>query len=230
MHIPDGYLGPTTFIVMFVVMIPIWFLAFRKTARKIGPKEVPLLSILAALNFMVMMFNWPVLDGSTAHMVGGTLIAIILGPWPAVVAITVTLIIQAFIFGDGGITALGANCFNMAFVLPFVGYFIYILLKKRIKKPLAAGISAYIAINVAAIITAVEFGIQPYINPGYCPFGLNLSIPAMAFAHLTIAGPVEAVVTAIVILYLEKTRPELLEFNSKSLDKKSDSIVKLEGK
>jgi len=196
---------------MFIVMLPIWYLAFRSAEEKLGAKEVPMLAVLSAVSFLVMMFNWPVPDGTTAHMVGGTLIAIILGPWAAVIGVTVALVIQAFFFGDGGILALGANCFNMAFVLPFVGYYTYRLLEGRVGKTVASGIAAYIAINVAAICAAIEFGIQPYIAPGYCPYGLNLSIPAMAFAHLTTAGPVAGVVTAVVIAYLQKSRADLLE-------------------
>jgi len=196
---------------MFIVMLPIWYLAFRSAEEKLGAKEVPMLAVLSAVSFLVMMFNWPVPDGTTAHMVGGTLIAIILGPWAAVIGVTVALVIQAFFFGDGGILALGANCFNMAFVLPFVGYYTYRLLEGKMGKTVASGIAAYIAINVAAICAAIEFGIQPYIAPGYCPYGLNLSIPAMAFAHLTTAGPVAGVVTAVVIAYLQKSRADLLE-------------------
>ena len=210
MHIPDGYLGPATCAVMFAVMIPVWYFAFKRTGEKLGPKEVPMLAVLSAVSFLVMMFNWPVPDGTTAHMVGGTLIAIILGPWAAVIGVTVALVIQAFFFGDGGITALGANCFNMAFVLPFAGYYIYRVLEGRIGKIVSSAIAAYIAMNIAAIFAATEFGVQPYIAPGYCPYGLNLSIPAMALAHLVTAGPVAAVVTATVVGYLEKSRPDLL--------------------
>ncbi len=216
MHIPDGYLGPLTCAVMFLVMVPIWYFALKNTSRRLGPKEVPMIAVLSAVSFLVMMFNWPVPDGTTAHMVGGTLFAIILGPWASVIGITVALVIQAFFFGDGGVTALGANCFNMAFVIPFVGYFIYKALKERIGKVASAGVAAYIAINIAAVVAAIEFGVQPYIAPGYCPYGLNLSIPAMAFAHLTTAGPVAAVVTAVVVGYLERSRPDLLALKETS--------------
>lgn len=216
MHIPDGYLGPATCAVMYLVMLPIWYLAFKHAEEKLGPREIPMLAILSAVSFLVMMFNWPVPDGTTAHMVGGTLIAIILGPWAAVIGVTVALVIQAFFFGDGGIIALGANCFNMAFVLPFVGYYTYRLLEGRMSKVVASGIAAYVGINVAAIIAAIEFGVQPYIASGYCPYGLNLSIPAMAFAHLTTAGPVAAVVTAVVVGYMATSRPDLLELKKLS--------------
>jgi len=210
MHIPDGYLGPVTCLVMFLVMIPVWYLAFKKTEKMLDSRIVPMLAVLSAVSFLVMMFNWPVPDGTTAHMVGGTLFAVIMGPWASVIGITVSLVIQAFFFGDGGITALGANSFNMAFVLPFVGYYLYRFLKIRIGETVASGIAAYIAINVAALCAAIEFGVQPYIASGYCPYGLELSIPAMAFAHLTTAGPVAAVVTAAVVRYIKKSRPDLL--------------------
>ncbi len=224
MHIPDGYLGPLTFSAMFLVMIPVWWFAARVAKEKLGNRAVPMLAMLSAVSFLVMMFNWPVPDGTTAHMVGGTLIAVILGPWAAVLGVSVALVVQAFFFGDGGITALGANSFNMAFVLPFVGYYVYRAIKKvwREKGPaaeaMASSIGAYVGINIAALCAAIEFGIQPYIAPGYCPYGLNLSIPAMAFAHLVTAGPVAAVVTGAVVYYLKKNRPDLLRLTKKGSD------------
>jgi len=215
-HIPDGYLGPLTAGVLYVVMIPIWYKAAKMVKERMGPRQAPLLAMLAAVSFLVMMFNWPVPDGTTAHMVGGTLIAVLLGPWAAVIAVSVALVIQAFFFGDGGITALGANCFNMAFVLPFVGYYTYRAVLRFVgsesaaAQGTAAAIGAYVGINVAAVVAAIEFGIQPYIAPGYCPYGLNLSIPAMSFAHLITAGPVAAVVTGAVVTYIRRHRPELM--------------------
>lgn len=231
MHIPDGYLGPLTCAIMFLIMIPIWWLSAKAAREKLGHKSVPLLSMLSAVSFLVMMFNWPVPDGTTAHMVGGTLIAIILGPWSAVIGVTVALVIQAFFFGDGGITALGANSFNMAFVLPFVGFYVYkgvlrlIGTEKTSAEAIASGIGAYVGINVAAICAAIEFGVQPYIAPGYCPYDLTLSIPAMAFAHLVTAGPVAAVVTALVIGYLAKNRPDFLRLEKLSLLPRSKEVV-----
>ena len=225
MHIPDGYLGPLTFLTLFAVMIPVWWFAARVAKEKLGNKAVPMLAMLSAVSFLVMMFNWPVPDGTTAHMVGGTLIAVILGPWAAVLGVSVALVVQAFFFGDGGITALGANSFNMAFVLPFVGYYVYRGVRKVLRKKdpaaeaMASSIGAYAGINVAALCAAIEFGIQPYIAPGYCPYGLNLSIPAMAFAHLVTAGPVAAVVTGAVVYYIKKNRPDLLKLSRERGDK-----------
>ena len=210
MHIPDGYLGPLTSIALLALMVPIWWYAGKVAREKMGDRSISLLSMLSAFSFLVMMFNWPVPDGTTAHMVGGVLIAILLGPWAAVIGISVALVIQAFFFGDGGILALGANCLNMAVILPFVGYYTYLAIMRAMKKDtarnraIASGIGGYVGINVAALAAAIEFGIQPYIAPGYCPYDLTLAIPAMMFAHLLVAGPVEGAVTGFVIGYLKK--------------------------
>ena len=217
MHIPDGYLSPITCIVMFAIMLPIWIYAAKWAKEKLSNRAVPLLAMLSSFSFVVMMFNWPVPDGTTAHMVGGTLIAIIMGPWAAVIGVSVALMIQAFFFADGGITAFGANAFNMAFLLPFSGYLIYKALMKFFNtdniraRAIAAGVAAYVAINIAAFAAAIEFGVQPYIAKGYCPYGIEVAVPAMLFAHLVTAGPVAAVVTSAVVAYIYRHRPDLME-------------------
>jgi cobalt/nickel transport system permease protein len=222
MHIPDGYLGPTTCGFFYAVMLPIWTAATRIVKKTLKAKQVPLLAIGAAFSFVVMMFNVPIPGGSTGHAVGGVLVAILLGPWAACIALTVALVVQALLFGDGGITAIGANCFNMAFVLPFVGYYLYKALSHNApagsnRRVWAAGVAGYIGINVAAFFAGVELGLQPllyYTANGqalYAPYGLNVAVPAMAGEHLLIFGWVEAVVTALVIKFLQKQAPELLK-------------------
>src|SRR4051812_32036380 len=166
MHIPDGYLSPQTCTVATVVMVPVWGTAARKVRETIKRREVPLLALAASYSFLVMMLNVPIPDGTTAHAVGAVLIAILLGPWAAVIAVSVALLIQAMFFGDGGVLAFGANAFNMAFLGPFVGYGIYKLISQKVpltsgRRVLAAGIAAYVGINVSALATAIEFGIQP---------------------------------------------------------------------
>ncbi|MFA5096652.1 MAG: cobalt transporter CbiM, partial [Candidatus Omnitrophota bacterium] len=159
--------------------------------------------------------------GSTGHAVGGVLVAILLGPWAACIAISVALVVQALLFGDGGITALAANCFNMAFVLPFSGYYIYRALSFRAlpsakRRVIAAGVAGYVGLNLAALLTGIEFGLQPLLHHTasgqalYSPYGLNIAIPVMAGEHLLIFGWIEAVVTALVVKYLQKQSPELL--------------------
>ena len=125
MHIPDGYLGPATCGFFYAVMLPIWTVASKIVKKTLKAKQVPMLAIGAAFSFVIMMFNVPIPGGTTGHAVGGVLVAILLGPWAACIAITVALVIQALLFGDGGITAIGANCFNMAFILPFVSFYLY---------------------------------------------------------------------------------------------------------
>src|SRR5512141_1879511 len=112
MHIPDGYVSPATGGVLYLVMAPLWFLASRVVRKTLKARQVPYLAFSAAFSFVIMMFNIPIPGGSTGHAVGGTLVAVLLGPWAAMIAITVALVVQALLFGDGGVTAIGANCFN----------------------------------------------------------------------------------------------------------------------
>ncbi|MDD5197008.1 MAG: cobalt transporter CbiM [Candidatus Omnitrophota bacterium] len=222
MHIPDGYLGPASCGIFYAVMLPVWAAASRIVKRTLKVRQVPVLAIGAAFSFVIMMFNVPIPGGSTGHAVGGVLVAILLGPWAACIAITVALVVQALLFGDGGITAIGANCFNMAFVLPFVGYYIYKAISYNApldsgRRVIAAGVAGYIGINIAALLAGIEFGLQPLLHHTasgqalYCPYGLNIAVPAMLGEHLLIFGWVEAIVTALVVKYLQKQSPELLE-------------------
>ena len=220
MHIPDGYISPETAIVMYGAAAPFWYLAGRKIKRLMSGQTVPLLAIFSAFSFTIMMFNIPIPGGTTAHAVGGTLAAIILGPWAAIVTVSVALVIQALFFGDGGITAIGANCFNMAIVLPMIGYASYWLISRR-SEPLsrrrlvAAGIGSYIGINASALLVGIELGIQPiFWSSGgkalYAPYSLSQAIPAMMLAHLTLAGAAEVIATVFVLAYVQRTHPELL--------------------
>jgi cobalt/nickel transport system permease protein len=206
---------------MYAAMLPIWTAAAKIVKKRLKAKQAPLLAIGAAFSFVIMMFNVPIPGGSTGHAVGGVLAAIILGPWAACIAITVALVIQALLFGDGGITAIGANCFNMAFVLPFIGYYIYRLAGSGSqvgsgRRVIAAGIGAYLGINIAALCAGVEFGLQPLFHHTtnglalYCPYGLKATVTAMLGGHLLIFGWIEAIVTASVIKYLQKKFPEML--------------------
>ncbi|MDD5505673.1 MAG: cobalt transporter CbiM [Candidatus Omnitrophica bacterium] len=221
MHIPDGYLGPGTCGLFYLIMLPIWTTASRIVQKTLNTRQVPLLGIGAAFSFVIMMFNVPIPGGTTGHAVGGVLVAILLGPWAACIAITVALVIQALLFGDGGITAIGANCFNMAFVFPFAGYYIYKAVSYKApidskRRVIAAGIAGYLALNIAAAVTGFMFGIQPLLYKTtngqalYCPYSLNIALPVMLGEHLLIFGWVEAIVTALAIKYLQKHSPGLL--------------------
>lgn len=220
MHIPDGYLSPQTTIPAFAVMAPIWGAAFYKVKKALSDRQIPALALCAAFSFVIMMFNVPVAGGSSAHAVGAVFIAILLGPWAATVSVSAALLIQALVFGDGGILAFAVNCFNMAFVMPFTGYLFYRLIAGRSKlgsgRNLAgAFVGSYIGINLAALCASIEFGIQPLLfkaadgSPLYCPYPLTISVPSMLFAHGLIAGPIDAVITAAAIAYVAKFAPAL---------------------
>ena len=190
--------------------------------RAFNTQMVPLLSVFAAFSFIIMMFNLPLPGGTTGHAVGVGIATIVLGPWASILGISIALIIQAVFFGDGGITAIGANCFNMAIVGSLATYAIYRGLAGRsaitsARRVVAAGVAGYVAINLAALAAAIEFGIQPLLYhdasgaPLYAPYPLRIAIPAMMIGHLTIAGLAEMVVSAGVVAYLQKSEPGLLK-------------------
>lgn len=221
MHIPDGYLGPQTYLTLDAAIVPIWWMAGAQVKRALKAKQVPLMALAAAFSFVIMMFNVPVIGGSTGHAVGATLIAILLGPWAAAIAVSIALVIQALVFGDGGITAIGANCINMAVIMPFVGFYLYRLIAGDRPKPLrrvaAAGIASYVAIVAASIAAGVEFGLQPLLNhtvsgqPLYAPYPLAVAVPAMAVEHILFFGVLEALVTMGIVAVLARQDSALLE-------------------
>jgi cobalt/nickel transport system permease protein len=195
--------------------------ALRRTRRKLFGRTLPLLSLFAAFSFVTMMFNLPLPGGTTGHAVGVGIASIVLGPWASALAISLALTIQALFFGDGGITTLGANCFNMAIAGSFAAIAIYRLAslgaaadsKRRV---LAAALAGYGAINVSALLAAIEFGIQPMLfhdatgSPLYAPYPLSVAIPAMMAGHLTVAGAAEAVMSAGLFSYLRRNEPALV--------------------
>ena len=234
MHIPDNYLSPTTCAVMGAAMVPAWTKSVKKVKEEISKVKIPLLGVGAAFSFLLMMFNVPLPGGTTGHAVGGTLLAILLGPYAACISVTVALFLQALLFGDGGILAFGANCFNMAFVLPFVGYYIYKLIKDNVKSEkgeyIGIVLGSYIGINAAALCAAIEFGIQPLLfhdaagQALYCPYSLSVTIPAMVIPHLLVVGILEAIFTVAIVVFIKKVSPGTIYEGAK---KKSNAVYAL---
>lgn len=225
LHIPDGYLSPLTVVVLYVLALPFWWLASQRLRTQLTQRMVPLIALFAAFCFVIMMFNVPLPGGTTGHAVGGTLAAIVLGPWGAVIALSIALFIQAVFFGDGGILAFGANAFNMAILLPLAGYTIYRLLSgysllTSRRRVIAAFIAAYVALSLSALAAGIEFGLQPLLfhtadgTPLYSPFPLNIAIPAMLIPHLLVASLVEGIVTALVVAYLQRANLPILQLNN----------------
>src|SRR5512136_2459767 len=221
MHIPDGYLGPNTYIAFWIIMIPIWYYAGKKLSTELRSKQVPLLALAAAFSFVIMMINVPIPGGSTGHAVGGAIIGIVLGPWAAVIAISVALVLQALMFGDGGITAIAANCFNMALVMPFFSYYVYKFISggteiTSSRRIIAAAIAGYVSLAIAAGFTGFEFGIQPLLHhtaegvPLYMPYSLGVTVPAMVLEHVFGFSLLEALITALIFAYIQRTDTTLL--------------------
>jgi len=236
MHMPDGYLGPNTYIPFWLLMIPIWYYAGTWLRKNLRTKQVPYLALAAAFSFVIMMFNVPIPGGSTGHAVGSALVAIILGPWAAVVTTSVALLIQCLLFGDGGITTFGANCFNMAVVIPFVGFYTYkfisgnrpLLDRRRL---IGAGVGGWLGLTTAAAVCGTEMGIQPIINhnaagvPLYMPYPLTVTVPAMVIGHAFFFSIVEIVVTVAAFAYIARNDPTII-WNYKAIEAASHTRVK----
>ena len=221
MHIPDGYLGPQTYIPLYAASFAFWGVAAKKLKKTLKARQVPLLAMAAAFSFVIMMFNVPLPGGTTGHAVGATLAAIVIGPWAAIISVSIALIIQAILFGDGGITAIGANCFNMGIIMPFVGYWTYRAIAfgsetSSVRRWVGAGIAGYVSLSVAALAAAIQFGIQPMIahtpdgQPLYAPYSLSVAIPAMVGGHMMLFSFIEGIVTALVVAYIAKSDESLL--------------------
>ena len=214
MHIPDGLLDPITTVVLWIVVIFVMIFGFKKIGKVFeeedSEKMIPYIGVLAATIFAFQFVNYPVPGGTSGHLVGGTLVSVILGPWVAVIVIFMVLVVQA-LFGDGGITAIGANTFNMGVICGIVGFYIVKLLvlilnktnlKKETKLTVATAIGSYIAIVLAAFFAGVEIGIG-----GAVP--IEIIVPIMIFWHLLI-GIGEAVISALIVYFIYKAKPELI--------------------
>ena len=222
MHIPDGYLSPITSLIMFLLVLPFWVIGLRKIRQTMSARSVPLIALMAAFSFVIMMFNVPLPGGTTGHAVGAALAAIVLGPEVATIAVSIALIIQAFFFGDGGILALGANCFNMAVVIPYLSYGIYRAFAKGTpvkssRRWIGAVLGGWVGVTVGALFAGIEFGIQPLLfkaadgAPLYAPYPLSVAVPAMVIPHMAVASVVEGALTALIVIYLQRFNPKVLE-------------------
>lgn len=237
MHIPDGYLSPSTCATLYAAAAAGWYSALRRIKRVLFTRVIPLISVFAAFSFVVMMFNLPLPGGTTGHALGVTIAAIVLGPSGAILALSIAIAIQALFFGDGGISTLGANCFNMAIAGSLVAYGVYRLIAQGAalssrRRVVAAAIAGYMAVNASALLAAIEFGIQPMLfhdasgTPLYAPYRLGIAVPAMMIGHLTFAGIAEAVISAGLVAYLQAADPGLLRDTSGLKDEDLKSTLR----
>ena len=206
LHIPDGFIPIAQCLVYYVILIVALYFSVKWARSNLDEKRIPLLAVLAAGIFAIMSMNMPIPFGTSGHMVGGALVAIVfMAPEAAILVFTAVLLIQALFFGDGGITALGANVFNMAIVGGCVGLYSFKALQGLIGKYPSAFVAAWLATLVAAVVAAIEMAIAG-------TFPLTVGIASMALYHAFI-GIIEGVLTVIVLYALEKFRPDLLAWN-----------------
>lgn len=213
MHIPDGYLDLSIAGVFFVLTIVVLGYSIYKLK---GATLTSLFGVISAAIFAAQMLNWPIPGGTSAHFVGGALAGILLGPYAGSLAMAIVLTIQTLLFNDGGITAWGANVWNMAIVNVFLGYYVYRALEKK-SRSFAAFLAGWLGITIAAIFAGIEIGLSTSFA-----YGLSITVPVMGVWHAAL-GIIEGVITAGVVGYIATRREELLE--KKEVGKASLAII-----
>jgi len=207
LHIPDGFLSTAVALVGWVLAIAAIAIALRQTRGQLGEKQIPLMGVLAAFVFAAQAINFPVAGGTSGHLLGGTLAAIVLGPWAAVLIMTSVIAVQALVFQDGGLLALGFNIVNMGVLTAFTGHLLYQSLMKvmgdgRNSVLTAGAVGAWLSVMIGAVATAIELALS-----GSSPLGIAL--PAMAGVHILI-GLGEALITVGALTFIYATRRDLL--------------------
>jgi cobalt/nickel transport system permease protein len=206
MHIPDGFISIPLCVILYVIAIIALYFSIKWSKENLDEKYIPLLAVLAAGIFAIQSFNLPVPFGSSGHLLGAALVAIVFGsPYAAIIVLSIVLILQALFFGDGGITALGANILNMAIVGGFVGYYGFNTLNDKIGKYPSIAIAAWAGCFIAALVAAVEMALSG-------TFPIDLGLFYMGGYHAMI-GVIEAIITVVIIKGIESVRPDLLYWN-----------------
>lgn len=204
MHIPDGFLSVSTWLPTWVLSVGGIGYCVNRASKIFNDKLVPMMGVMSAFIFAAQMLNFPVAGGTSGHLLGGVLAVVLLGPYPGAIVISVVLIIQALLFQDGGITALGANIFNMAIVGALGGYLVYAGLFRvtKGKLVLSTAVASWFSVVASASVCALELALS-----GTSP--LTVALPAMAGIH-AIIGVGEAVITTLVVSFVLKVRPDLV--------------------
>lgn len=222
LHIPDGFLSTAVSVVGWVLASIVIGIAIRLTRHQLGERQVPLMGLLAAFIFAAQAINFPVAAGTSGHLLGGTLAAIVMGPWAATLIMTAVIATQGLLFQDGGLLVMGWNILNMGVFTAFTGYAVYVLMRRLIgegarSRFVAAFVGAWLSVEVGAIATAFELAVS-----GTSP--LSLGLPAMASVHALI-GLGEAIITAGAIALLQASRPKVLEAGETAPGRKGASFV-----
>ncbi len=206
MHIPDGFLAANTWVPAWLISIGGVGYSLKKVSELFKEKMVPLMGVMAAFIFAAQMLNFPVIGGTSGHLLGGVLAAVLLGPYGGAIAITIVLVVQSLIFQDGGLTALGANIINMSFLGTIGGYMVYNLIRKVAGGNKGILVGAAAAAWVSVILASIGCSIELVLSD-VLPMGTVL--PAMVGVHALI-GIGEALITYLVLSFVLKVRPDLI--------------------
>jgi cobalt/nickel transport system permease protein len=222
LHIPDGFLSTPVAIVGWLVAVLLIGQALRRTRDQLGERQIPLLGIMAAFIFAAQSINFPVAGGTSGHLLGGALAAIVLGPWSAVLVMTAVIALQGLLFQDGGLLVMGWNIVNMGILTAFTGHLVYWLGKRWLgDKPstliVAGVVAAWLSVVVGAWATAIQLAIS-----GTVP--LHIAWPAMTGVHALI-GIGEALITVGALTLIARARPDLLVASAKQSDAGSTAWV-----
>lgn len=216
MHIPDGFLDGKTAAVTAGLSVFGVGIALRRVQRELPPRKVPLLGLAAAFLFAAQMVNFPVAGGTSGHLIGGALIAALLGPSAAIVVVTTVLIVQCFLFADGGVMALGANVFNMAVLGCVGGYLVLRLVKRALPgtrgEVTAIAFSAWCSVVFAALGCAGQLAWSGTVD-------WRAAFPAMTLTHMII-GIGEGLISALVFLAVRRTRPDMIVHDASDTKRK----------
>lgn len=210
MHIPDGFLNLYVSAICWVITAITISMAVSRTNKSLGEKQVPLMGVMAAFIFAAQMINFPVAGGTSGHLLGGALAAIMLGPWAGMLVMTAVIAVQGLLFQDGGLLVMGANILNMGLITCAIGYGLYrsVAGRSRMVKLTVTGIAAWLSVMAGAFFTAVQLWLSGTSH-------LQVVIPAMLFVHALI-GLGEAVITVVALSFVMQTRPDLLGEESES--------------
>ncbi len=210
MHIPDGFLSVVVSLICWTITIVVLAIAIKKTNKALGERQVPLMGIMAAFIFAAQMINFAVAGGTSGHLLGGALAAVVLGPWAAMLVMTSVIAVQALLFQDGGLIVMGANILNMGLLTAAVGYGLYRLTgsSRKTVRLTVAGFAAWLSVMTGALATAFQLWLSGTAK-------LEIVVPAMLGVHALI-GLGEALITVAALSFIFRTRPDLLDENSAS--------------
>jgi cobalt/nickel transport system permease protein len=219
MHIPDSFIPLDQAIIYWAIALPFIIMSVKWAKNELDEMKVPILAALAAGIFAIQAMNIPIGMGTSGHMVGAALVAIVFGsPWAGVLVLTLVLLIQGFAFADGGITTMGANILNMGVVSGFVGYYTYSILRRSLSVNIAAFGGAWLGLFISAIFCAVQMWLAG-------TFPLVPGLITMGTYHLIIGFIGEGLITSVAITAIAKSRPDLLEDDLKARTERAETEV-----